>query len=88
MGFIDRELARLNRALDDGAGGPRYYEIYAAQQALAWVLEPTLVAPPLAYLTGSAEASADCWADSRLGTSSDNGPSDECPPRKPWRARR
>ena len=61
MSFVDRELARLNRALDCGVGDPRYAEIYAAQVALAWVSEPSLVASPFDYLSGSkAAASEDC----------------------------
>jgi hypothetical protein len=78
MSFIDRELARLNRALDDGVGNPRYPEIYAAQQALAWVLEPNVARSPFAYITGNAEASEDCWADSHRAKLSDTGPLELC----------
>jgi len=82
MGFIDRELARLNRALDCGVGDSRYPEIYAAQQALAWVLEPAIAASPMAYLTGNAEASADCWADSRPEKLSETARQGLCHPHK------
>jgi len=62
MGFIDRELARLHRALDVGAGSPRYFELYAAQQALAWAMEPEGFASPSSYLTDTQEGSGDCPA--------------------------
>ena len=60
MGFVKRELAKLSRALDEGVGNPRYPEIYAAQQALAWALEPTGYRAPMAYLTDIPEGSVDC----------------------------
>ncbi len=40
MGFIDRELERIRRALLETAAGPKYDQLYVAQQALGWVLEP------------------------------------------------
>ena len=83
MSFIERELARLNRALDVGADNPRYPEIYAAQQALAWALEPAIAASPMVLLTGNAEASRDCWADTRLGKSSETPRSEDSPEGKP-----
>ena len=62
MSFIDRELARLNRALDQGAGNPRYPEIYAAQQALAWACDPEAFRAPWDYLSGIPASSEDCLA--------------------------
>lgn len=59
MGIVEREMERLDHALDDGVGNPRYPEIYAARQALAWVLEPTSAIAPLTYLAemaGEAES--------------------------------
>jgi hypothetical protein len=53
MTFIQLELARLDDALADGVGNPRYAEIYAARQALAWALDPGSARPPMAYLTGT-----------------------------------
>lgn len=50
MGFVERELERLNCALNEGVGDPRYPEIYAAQQALSWALDPTGFRSPYNYL--------------------------------------
>jgi hypothetical protein len=52
MTYIEQELARLDGALDNGIGNPRYPEIYAARQALAWALDPGSARAPNAYLTG------------------------------------
>jgi hypothetical protein len=38
MSFIRREIDRIRESLV--VGGPRYEEMYAAQQALEWALEP------------------------------------------------
>ncbi len=46
MSFIQRELDRINSLLGDGSN-PHYAELYAAQQALAWALEPTGYKAPL-----------------------------------------
>ena len=51
MTYIQQELERLERALDNGAGRPRYLEIYAARQALAWALDPGSTRAPGAYFT-------------------------------------
>jgi hypothetical protein len=64
MSFIQRELARLGRALAD-AQGERAARLYAAQQALAWASEPTLVQAPYDFLTRSVEAYTDCSAQTR-----------------------
>ena len=53
MGFIERELARLHKALDGAAGNPRQPEIYAAQQALCWALDPQAYASPFNFVTGT-----------------------------------
>lgn len=68
MTYIQRELERLERALDNGVGNPRYPEIYAARQALAWAVDPEAFRAPYAYLNGTPEGSADC-------------PAGPCPPR-------
>lgn len=62
MGYIERELGRLHKALDEGVGDPRYPEIYAAQQALSWALDPQAFRAPMAYLKGIREGSVDCPA--------------------------
>ena len=57
MSFIQRELERLERALDSGVGNPRYPEIYAARQALAWAVDPGTARPPCAYLMSTSSGS-------------------------------
>lgn len=71
MSFVQREIDRLNGALDDGVGNPRYPEIYAAQQALAWALDPLVIQSPYAFIAGSEAAAGDCSAESRPPPSSD-----------------
>ena len=50
MTFIEQELARLEGALGSGVECPRFDEIYAARQALAWALDPGSTRAPAAYL--------------------------------------
>jgi hypothetical protein len=52
MTHLQQELSRLECALDNGVGNPRYPEIYAARQALAWALDPGATRSPSAYITG------------------------------------
>lgn len=59
MGIIDRELAKLGHALRVAPQG-RYQELYAAQQALSWALDPQCFKSPAAMLTGTLEDEADC----------------------------
>lgn len=61
MSFIQRELDSVSAALRDSANADRYEQLYAAQQALAWALEPqgfralcTMILP-----TGTPEGSGD-----------------------------
>jgi hypothetical protein len=58
MGYLEREMTRLSKALVDG--GHRHAELYAAQQALAWALKPNGFASPLQMLTGTQGDSEDC----------------------------
>ena len=68
MGFVQRELDRLGRALCDGSAVEQYAEIYAAQQALAWALEPTLIKrPSQSYITRIAGDGEDCSVDTHRG---------------------
>jgi hypothetical protein len=46
MGVAERELARLEAALHEPQTPERYCQLYAAQQALAWVTEPAGFASP------------------------------------------
>lgn len=40
VGFVARELERLSVALREPQPPDRYVELYAAQQALSWALDP------------------------------------------------
>jgi hypothetical protein len=40
MSFIQRELDRIGKANRHSNPVPRYDELYTAQQALLWVLDP------------------------------------------------
>jgi hypothetical protein len=63
MSFITRELEKLNNDLRANPSGERYAEIYAAQQALAWALDPKAYKSPAALLMGTLAGSADCSVD-------------------------
>ncbi len=75
---IAAELAHIETALREPQTDERYYQLYAAQQALAWALNPGTVASP--YLTiqrglvrpliHTQEDSGDCLAESRHCASS------------------
>jgi len=52
MGFIQRELDRIGSALRHTQPSNRYNELYAAQQALEWSLDPTSCASPLEMIEG------------------------------------
>ena len=56
MGFVERELERLRSALDTGVGSPRYAEIYAAQMALSYALDPARFTCPSDYFSAGTEA--------------------------------
>ena len=70
MSFIERELHQIERALREPQSDARYCQLYAAQQALAWALEPVGFAAPFATinagkvtpLTGTQEDSGDYLA--------------------------
>jgi hypothetical protein len=47
MIYIERELDRIGRTLRNTQSGARYDELYAAQQALEWALDPASCAAPL-----------------------------------------
>lgn len=65
MSFIQRELERIQSAL--GKPGDEHYEqLWAAQQALAWALEPTGFKSPFCAITGSREALRGYSEGSRL----------------------
>ncbi len=63
MSFIQREIDRIQAALVAVKDERQYQELYAAQQALAWVLEPIGMASPAAVILGTPEAQEGCWAE-------------------------
>lgn len=65
MSFIQRELERIGDALRDPQPSNRYAELYAAQQALVWALEPEGYKSPYNMLVDpidTQEDSASCPA--------------------------
>jgi hypothetical protein len=50
VGFVARELALISKALLEPQSAKRYVELYAAQQALSWSLDPANFASPLATI--------------------------------------
>lgn len=63
MSFIQRELDKLSRALNDAPESDQRSELYAAQQALLWAKEPEGFQSPYNMITGSGPSSADCSVD-------------------------
>lgn len=51
MSFIQRELDRIAEELRKNPNGEHYAELYAAQQALSWALEPGGFRGPYAMIT-------------------------------------
>lgn len=49
MSFVQREINRIQETLTTGTDMPEYDRLYAAQQALLWVLEPNGVNPLRLY---------------------------------------
>ncbi len=68
MGFIERELSKISAAMAEPCSNESYCQLYAAQQALSWALDPAGFASPLGVvnsglvvpLTGTPEGSEDC----------------------------
>jgi hypothetical protein len=51
MSFVQREIERLRNEMISNPKNARYPELYAAQQALAWSLEPTGFSSPFDMIT-------------------------------------
>jgi hypothetical protein len=69
MSFVQRELDRIRNALESHP--KRYAELYAAQQALAWALDPDAFNQPFnTILRGNLEDSEDCLERSHPALSS------------------
>lgn len=61
MGFIERELDRIGATLCSEPDAPDYDRLYAAQQALAWAMDPTGFASPIKHIRpDTQEDSRDC----------------------------
>lgn len=60
MSFVAREVEKLSRALCENPRRDNHTELYAAQQALAWALDPKAVASPYNLLTGMSGDSTNC----------------------------
>jgi hypothetical protein len=53
MSFIQRELDKIEAALDSGdLSQDAYIQLYAAQQALSWALDPTGYRSPYNTIKG------------------------------------
>lgn len=73
MRSIQRELDRIGEAIRHSNPVPRYDELYAAQQALMWVLDPeTYKAPYDLLVSGTPEGSGDCPEGSGRSAFSDS----------------
>jgi hypothetical protein len=63
MSFIQRELDRINAALHEPRfvdGTEEYRQLYAAQQALSWALDPEIFKAPYETIIGTLGDSEDC----------------------------
>jgi hypothetical protein len=75
MSFVQRELDRIGEAIRHSNPVPRYDELYAAQQALLWALEPETYKAPydmLASTNDSPQGSEGCLGESGRSASSNN----------------
>lgn len=65
MSFVQRELDHIRGALLDPQQVERHAELYAAQQALSWALDPEGAKSPFQMLTDTPAGSEDCSERSR-----------------------
>lgn len=68
MDALESELEQLGRALRNPEYEDRRKQLYAAQQALAWVIHPDVTLSPLSHLTTHyiGATYTDCSGRSRL----------------------
>lgn len=59
--YVERELLRVSSALRDPAFAAHYDEFYAAQQALSWVLDPTMSKAPFDQITKQPSVQMAGW---------------------------
>jgi hypothetical protein len=64
MSFIQRELDRIAVALREPRSAEEYVQLYAAQQALSWGLDPAMFKSPYNLITGIEVNSEDCLFES------------------------
>lgn len=66
MSFVQRELDRIGTALQQAQPNNRYAELYAAQQALLWAIEPTDFRSPcdMLVVTSTPQGSEGCQEES------------------------
>jgi hypothetical protein len=69
MSFIQRELNRISIALREPCSADVYDRLYAAQNALAWALEPNVIAAPFSVITHKGEDLIGCLSSSHQGKS-------------------
>jgi hypothetical protein len=63
MSFIQREIDKIRSKLIE-TNDQHHSELYAAQQALAWALEPDGIRSPYKMIMGTQEGSEDCQPSS------------------------
>ncbi len=85
MSFIQRELDRIHASLGTERDNAKYAALYAAQQALAWALEPGGFKAPYSSIMGIQEEPKDYRAEPCPGKSSDSAFRDSFPPLQPKR---
>lgn len=73
---VETEFERLHTALNDARNDERRSELYAAQQALAWVIDPDAIRSPYNTIMGIAAGSGDYSAPRHPPPSS--GTCDRC----------
>jgi hypothetical protein len=59
MSFIQRELDRIGNAIRQSNPVPHYDELYAAQQALMWALDPSSYKSPYDLLVPISDTPGD-----------------------------
>jgi hypothetical protein len=60
MGFIQRELDKIAVALREPRSAEEYSQLYAAQLALSWAIDPDMFAEPYGFILGKAADSTNC----------------------------
>ena len=60
MSFVQRELDRISPAIVDPENASVRDQLYAAQQALGWSLDPASAKPPYNMIMGIPSEPGDC----------------------------